>query len=344
MSAPKLTDIRLGDRLESAPKLHVLQGGDSLVEAYGSKGAFVAGGPVLAGQQYRNLQVVAQAISAAQLVGGYICFADNAGAAATLTLPSPGEILRYLSQQYFKAQGAAADIVGGLTAAPIPLSSFDCVFTVGSGNVPSLALNGIEYYPTGPANAALAGPIALVAGAVQTFRFICIDNDALAPRIGMTPLANSDTGSATNHGSARNTGGGAQTIATGVTVPAALDVSIFDSGGVVDLANDQLDLLNNSVYQINCSLGYGLGAPASAQAPANNRLRWSNNGAVTDMARDSEKIHTGEIGGQCTLSTIIRTGAVGPQFVYLQLQSVAAWGQTMIVDHYYISAVRIGPA
>jgi hypothetical protein len=353
MSNPQsITQLRLGQVVESAPKLHVLQGGDRLIEASGSKGAFVAGGPVLEGAQLKNFNVTLPAtLSAAQVVGGLVQFADNATPGVwRFTLPSAAALFEYLSLQYFKADGDAGDIVGGIqpSANPsIPLSSFECSFTTGSGTPPGLDLGaGIEYYPTGSANAADAGPIVLFASSVATLRFICIDTNPAAPRIGVIPVVNPNPNPnpppAPSYGIARI--GGPQTLATGVTTPANLDNVGADSGGVVDLALNRMNLLNDSIYSVHATLGYGLLAPATGGGPANNRIILLNNGAPATVCIDQEKLLPGDPGGQCSLSVIVRTGSTGPQHVFLEITSVPPWAQTMQVDSYDLSVSRIGPA
>lgn len=345
----KLTDVRLGTRLESAPKLHVLQGGDDLVESYGSKGAFVVGGPLLMGQQYRNFVVAAQGISAAQLVGGYISFADTVGPAANVTLPTPTQIMDYLSQDYFKAQGAAADIVGGLTATdPIPISSFDCVFSVGSGNVPSLALNGIEYYPTGPANAADAGPVALVENSAQTFRFICVDNSRVAPRIAMIPISNVGGVESPSYGFAETNSDPSTTAAAGGgQVVAAIQTLIYDSGSVVDLVNNRLNMLPNSVYQINAEFTFVPGNAAAA-APLGASIK-QYNGNVPPVgfviANNTTWVAAGQTQAHCHMSAIAVTDGTATHYVFVTIDPPAAWGGNMTIGPDFIfSCVRVGSA
>jgi hypothetical protein len=343
------------------------------------------------------------------VVSGYVSFADNAGAAATVVLPSPAQLFDYLSRQQFGAAGDPSTNVGAttdLTVPSVPVLSFVCNFLTGTGNAPSLALNGIEYYETGPANAAGAGPVALDPGSTKAFVFFPIDVDAGAPRIGMAPiggggggtptweqvLAAGDTtgteypnfnngflmdpladvadpalpiipwvegapGSAPADGALvvdtqadvlyfRSSGAWftgstiapafpsidscAATVVTQVvtagataTVGATLWSTVYDSGPFVNVATGWLDLPNNQKWHVEWIWDGSEVLNHSNTSFLQGLLQKSDNGAVTQIARNIFRFENPDTEFCHVLSADIQTGAVGPQGIYAELVNSA---------------------
>jgi hypothetical protein len=138
----------------------------------------------------KSTTVTNQTLTADQLVGGHVSFQDNGGPAATITMPTVAEIFTYLTREWFTANGDPTTNVNAttlLSVRSIPVTSFRCTFSMGTGNVPTLSwASGLEYYPSGPGNAALGGTtFALTASTSLTFEFFTIQpSSVVSPRIG----------------------------------------------------------------------------------------------------------------------------------------------------------------
>jgi len=354
MSFPQsILDISIAEKASSAPNLHVLIGGDGRARAVGSRGAFVVGGPTVEGMQLKSVPVVAGNLHPSQLVGGYVGFADNAGASATVTLPSPAALFEYLSRQQFRAEGDPAPNVAATTdlATPsVPVETFRCTFVTGTGNAPSLALNGLEYYPNGAANPPIAGPVDLPPSAVIEFVFFPIQAASVAaPRIGIlldnvigTPSGNGGDGTIILEQGLAGAVGTNQVVAGGAAARLNLDSTDFDTIGVVDLANNQLSLPVNSAWVVTANL---VGVETGNHSPNTTlfaTLYHDNNGNVTPLAYKvcpwgpTDEIFTAD------MSTVVQTGPTGNQYVYVVLQNNVTTGanRDVTVSDFRLRAAR----
>lgn len=352
MSKPViLSQVKITDDTESAPRLHPLQGSDGRLSSLGTKGALISGGPSISGLQLKSSAASSGSITADQLVGGQISLADGAGA-PVVTLPGAAAIFEYLSRQNFRAASDPSSNIGATTAigdASVPIQSFEVSVTTGLGAAVFLdySASGLSFYPNGLANAGFgAGTVELPTSSVSIFRFVPVDyTNANTPSIAFYPIGGplASAVGLQRYGMAAAAGG--QTITNGAVLPAVLDTVIFNVGNVVNTGLDQMRLLANSVYQVNVTLRWTLTAPAVGAGPSDNRIIWDN-GAENVQASDGVVIEGGETGGSSQMCALIQTDASGGQFCYVQCRPPASWGagQAMRVDTYQISVYRLGSA
>lgn len=205
MSKPsKISQVAIGTVAASSGSQSVLADANSRIKALGTRGALVAGGPVLPGKMLKSTTIAAQTITADQLVGGHISVASGGGA-NTFTMPTAAQIYLYLTREMYATDGDPTTNVSAttpLTSRSIPITTFQCVFAVGSGSTLTLdygAGTGIEFYANGPANAVAGGTTLVIPETVQvTYEFIAIQaTNTLSPRIGFYPVAFVTLGGAT---------------------------------------------------------------------------------------------------------------------------------------------------
>jgi hypothetical protein len=136
LSNTSLSQIVLsGDVLDSAPRLHVQKGSDGRIAGVqGSKGSFIAGGPLLSGKQVIQVAGTAnQVLTAAELVGGIVLM-DDTDAGRTITTPSAAQIVAYLSSQQIPTATATVNTYLGAggsnrvaaSSNPLSIVSFEC--------------------------------------------------------------------------------------------------------------------------------------------------------------------------------------------------------------------------
>lgn len=354
MSFPaSILDIAVGDKVHTAAPVSVTQTGDGRLGAVGSRGAFVVGGPTVEGLQLKSVEVAAGFLHPSQVVGGYVGFANNAGPSATISLPSPAALFEYLSRQHFGADGDPALNVAATTdlASPsVGVETFRCTFVTGTGEGPSLALNGLEYYPNGAANPAIAGPVELPPSAVVEFVFFPIQaTSATAPRIGIlldnvigTPSGNGGDGSIILEQGLAGALGQAQVVDGGATDVLNLDFTTFDTLGVVDLAGNRLSLPVNSAWVITANLE---GAETGNHSPNTTlfaTLYHDNDGVVTPLAWKVSQWGPTDQVFTADLSTVVQTGPSGNQYVYATLQNNVTNGsnRAVTVNTFRLRAAR----